>query len=115
MMIAIKKLRAQTMLGAYAEERLTQRTVVINLHIVFDHASGVASDRLQDTLDYAEIEKNIIESLNDQHFVLLESLAAHVAKLVLAFPQAEEVTVEVEKPGALRHADCVAVTCRMTR
>ncbi len=115
MIIRIKNLRAQTLLGAYADERQARRTVILNLEIDYDHARALASDALADALDYAKIEQAVIDSLAAQKFVLLESLAAHVAKLIMGFAQVREVAVEIDKPGALKHADSVSVAHRMKR
>lgn len=110
MKIHIKQLRAWTILGAYAHERNKPREVVINLSIDYDHSAAIESDKLADALDYALIEETIVDSLSKQRFTLLETLAEHVAQLVLGFVQAREVTVEIDKPGALKHAQSVAVS-----
>ena len=109
MMIRIKNLRAQTLIGAYDDERQARRTVTLNLAIDYDHRNALITDALGETLDYAVIEQSIVEALPLQHFVLLESLAEYVAKIVMSYPLVREVTVEIDKPGALKHADSVSV------
>lgn len=109
MIIKIHHLKAETLLGAYAKERTRTRPVTIHLTIDYDHARAVKSDKLKDTVNYAAVEKAIAESLPRQQFMLLETLAEHVAKLVMQFPPVREVTVEIEKPGVMRHAETVSV------
>lgn len=116
MIIRIKNLRAQTLLGAYDEERQARRTVVITLAAEYDAATPLKSDLLADALDYAKLEQVIVDSLAKQRFVLLESLAEHVAWLILGeFPAVREIAVEIDKPGALRHADSVSVVHTLKR
>lgn len=109
MIIRIKRLRAETLLGAYAEERHALRPVTLDLTLVFDHTQAVKTDQLQDTIDYALIEQAIVASLKEQRFRLLESLVEHVAQLVMGFAGVTEVTVEIDKPGALMQAESVSV------
>ncbi|MFW0777231.1 MAG: dihydroneopterin aldolase [Rickettsiales bacterium] len=109
MKINIKNLKAKTLLGVYEEERKAQREVTLNLTIDFDHKQAVASDDVKDTIDYAVIEQTIVDGLSRQKFALLESLAAYVTKQVMGFAGVREVTVAIDKPGALKHADSVAI------
>lgn len=115
MIIKIKNLKAHTMLGIYPEERRGTREVVLNLAIGYDHGAALESDAIRDTPDYAEIERKIVESLATRKFFLLESLAGHVAKLILAFSCVREVTVEIDKPGALKYAESVSVVHRVNK
>ena len=110
MKITLKELKAQTLLGVYPQERLALREVVLNITIDYDGTPAARSDRVADALDYAAIEQAIVSSLPAQKFELLEALAEHVAQLVLAFPAARSVTVEIDKPGALAHARSVSIT-----
>lgn len=114
MMIRIKQLRAETILGVYAEERHALRTVIMNLDIIIDHSHAVISDQLQDTIDYAIIEQTIVDSLKEQCFHLIETLAKHVAELVMGFAGVKSVTVEIDKPGALKYASSVSVVHTIT-
>lgn len=109
MIIKIKNLKAETLLGAYAKERTKTRPVIIHLAIDYDHTRAVASDALKDAVNYTAIENTITESLPQQKFVLLESLAEYVAALIMKFPPVREVTVEIEKPGVMHHAETVSV------
>lgn len=109
MTIHIKNLEAKTILGVYDNERRAPRTVIINVSIDYDHNLAAASDRMEDALDYEVIEETIVTSLKEQQFRLLEALAEHIANVVMGFVQIREVTVEVDKPGALKHAQSVSV------
>ena len=110
MIIHIKNLRAQTLLGCFPEERAALREVVLNLTIEYDHAKSLISDNVADVPDYGVIEQTIVDLLAKQEFHLLESLAALVMKTLLAFNGVRQVTVEIDKAGTLKYADSVSVT-----
>lgn len=107
MKLHIKNLKADTIIGVYPEERKDKRQVQFDLEIVYD--AVVKKDNLDETLDYDEIEKKILTSLAKQKFQLIESLAEHVAHLVLGMDKVQEVTVRLTKAGALKNADAVIV------
>lgn len=115
MIIKIKNLEAYTLLGVYPEERGGLRKVLLNLTVVYDASRAMHSDDVADALDYAELETRIVTSLAAQTFALIEALAHHVAQLVMAYPAVHEVTVEIDKPGALQHAPSVSITHTVSR
>jgi FolB domain-containing protein len=107
--IRIHKLKAETIIGAYPAERKAKRQVMLDLAIEYDALLAVSSDKLEDALDYAAIEKIIVTTLPKQKFHLIEALASYVAHLVLAMERVRGVTVVLHKAGALEHADSVSV------
>lgn len=110
MIIKVKSLKAETLLGAYAKERTKTRPVILHLALDYDHARAVASDSLKHAVNYAAIERAVVEALPTQKFILLESLAEYAAALILKqFPAVREVMVEIEKPGVMHHAETVSV------
>jgi FolB domain-containing protein len=115
MKIRIKDLHAETIVGVYAHEREKPRPVVVNLELEFDHRASAKSDMLSDTIDYALVEEQVLRALASQQFMLLEALAEHVAQQVLGFAGVQAVTVEIDKPGALKQARSVSVVHRAVR
>ena len=115
MIIRIKNLRLRTIVGVNDWERQAPQDVVLNLEVAFDAGRAAKTDRLEDTLDYRALKKRIAEAVERSRFQLLEGLAAHVLELVMQEPRVSAATVEVDKPGALRFADSVSVTCSAGR
>ncbi|MFO0389995.1 MAG: dihydroneopterin aldolase [Alphaproteobacteria bacterium] len=109
MIIRINNLKAETIIGAYPAERKAKRKVVLNLAIEYDATIAASTDKLEDALDYASIEKVITTTLPKQKFHLIESLASYVAHTVLAMERVRGVTVVLDKPGAIENADSVSV------
>jgi len=108
--INIKGLRAMTLLGVYPHERKEKREVLIDLAIEYDASAAMQSDTMEDALDYALIEQEVINSVRDQRYELLEALTKHIADVVMHFDVVQAVTVQVHKPGALVHAPGVSFT-----
>jgi len=83
--------------------------VLINLVIACDLGPGAKTDDIHDTLDYRELNQRISVLVETSQYYLIESLAEAIAVLCLEDPRVQEVTVGVDKPGALRNARSVAV------
>ncbi len=113
--ITIKNLCAKTIIGIYDWEREAKQEVLINAMIEYNAARAIQSDQIDDALDYKTIAKEIIAAVEESQFFLLEKLADHVLQLIMNHPQVEKATVEVDKPGALRHAESVSVTLSRQR
>jgi|SRR4029079_7063137 dihydroneopterin aldolase len=68
------------------------------------------SDRIRDTIDYAEVVERIRTSLRDTHFILLERLCEHVADLLRNGFKSPWTRVSATKPGIIRGVKRVTVT-----
>ena len=67
-------------------------------------------------MNYRTVTKKIIAHIQSHKPMLVERLVAELAELCLdADGRVEEVSVRVEKPGALRHAASVGVAITRTR
>lgn len=107
--IYIRDLLARCILGLNPDEREAEQDVLINLTLWADlHAAG-RSDDVADTVDYTQIKKRIIETVEASSDCLIERLAQRVADLCLDDARVARVRVRIDKPGALRFARSVAV------
>ena len=107
--IFIRDLLVRGIVGVNAEERRNRQDVVINLEMFADTRAAAASDDIARAVNYRSVCKRVIEHVEGAAPLLVERLAADIARLVLAeFPVAK-VRVRVEKPGALRFAHSVGV------
>ncbi|MBI3648026.1 MAG: dihydroneopterin aldolase [Actinobacteria bacterium] len=61
-----------------------------------------AGDDIGDTADYREIARRVRETVGQESFDLLESLAHAVAGAVASMPRVVRVTAVVHKPNAAR-------------
>ncbi len=107
--ILIKDLLVRCVIGVSDEERRDKQDVLINLSLAVDLRKAGASDRLEDSMDYRALNKQILSRVESSQFHLVECLAQAVADICLGHPSVHEATVRVEKPGALRFARSVGV------
>lgn len=105
----MRDLAARCVIGDNPEERRARQDVILQLRLGYEGLAAGRSDRLADALDYRAVKKRVVEHVEASSFHMLEALAESVAELCLAQPRVREVTVTVDKPGALRFARSVAV------
>lgn len=113
--IRIKNLRLRCIIGIFEWEKKEKQDVILNVTIDFDAAQSSQSDHIEDTIDYKEITKKIIDMVENSSFNLLEKLAMQVLNIACAHPLVNQATVEIDKPGALRFSDSVSLTLSRTQ
>jgi len=107
--ILISDLLVRCIIGVRDEERRDKQDVLINVALSVDLRKAGASDRLEDSVDYRALNKQILHMAESSQFKLVESLAQAVADICLGHPSVQEATVRIEKPGALRFARNVGI------
>jgi dihydroneopterin aldolase len=95
--IELRGLVAAGICGALPEERDRPQPLEVDLDVVADQARAGATDDLADTIDYGALCAAVHTVVTNEHFTLLERLAARIAEVVLADPRVELVTVAVRK------------------
>lgn len=113
--IYIRDLRLRCIIGIYPEEREHRQDVIINITLRCNVHRACKSDRIEDTVDYKTIKKQIVTMVEASDFFLIERLADEIAEICLDSPGVELAQVTVDKPGALRYARSVAVEISRTR
>ena len=99
--IFISDLRLDILVGVYDWEKKVPQTVQFDLEIGLPRGAA-QSGKLGDTIDYAAVVARIQASLEENRFELLETLAEHIAQLVLHEFKAPWVKVSVAKLAALK-------------
>jgi len=107
--ILFRDLRVEALIGIYKRERHAPQTVSIDLDIGLPGIAVFASDKVADTIDYARVAIRIKALAGSGHFRLVETLAEHIAKLLLEDFGAPWVKVSVAKIGILANAKFVGV------
>lgn len=107
--IIIRDLLVRTIIGINDWEREHPQDVVINIDLDFDTRRAAESDDVDDTLNYRTLTKRVLRLAEGASFLLVEKLAAEIARIALVEFAADKVHVRVEKPGALRFARSVGV------
>ncbi len=107
--IVISDLTCRCVIGVEEWERREPQDVLVSLELLADLSPAGKTDQIEDALDYRALKKTVLIEAEASHFHLIEALAERVAEICLEDERVEEVTVRVEKPGALRFARTVAV------
>lgn len=113
--IVIKDLLVRGIVGINESERRKRQDILINLAMQADIRPSGESDDITQTVNYRTVAKSIINMVEGSSYYTVEKLATEVARLILMEHEVFEVTVAVEKPGALRFARSVGVTITRSR
>ena len=107
--IEIKDLLLRGIVGINDWEREKPQDILLNITLYTDLQAAGVSDRIEDTVNYRSLTKQVIEHVEASARFTVEALAADVARICQADPRVARVRVRVEKPGALRFARSVGV------
>ena len=98
--VTISGLRVNTIIGTLPEERLRKQELIISAVFDYDAAGAAANDDLLASVDYSAVEKCLVSETENSSFQLLEALAAHLGKKILAFAGVRRVEIAIAKPAA---------------
>ncbi len=107
--IYLHDLKVETIIGVFGWERCTTQVVIIDLEMQTDIRKSAKTDSIEDTLNYKAVAKRVIEYVENSQFQLVETLAEHVAEILLKDFGIEWLRVRVNKKGAVRGAGDVGV------
>lgn len=107
--IFIDDLRIDTIIGIYEWERKIKQTVSIDLEIGCDCAAAASSDAVEDTVNYKQVSKRLIDFVGNSEFQLVETLADRSAALLIEEFSIPWLKLRVNKLGALSSARGVGV------
>ncbi len=114
--ICIKGLEVFGKHGVLPEENALGQKFVISATLFCDTRRAGKSDRLEDSVNYAQVSELLKAETESHVFRLLEALAWHLAKEVLLhFEMVQGVTVQVEKPWAPVHLPLDTVSVQIHR
>jgi FolB domain-containing protein len=112
--IHITDLLLRAIIGVNDWERVERQDVLLNITLFGDLRAAGESDRIDDTINYRTVTKQVIEHVERSQRFTVEALAADVARICLQAEGVVRVWVRVEKPGALRFARSVGVEIERT-
>lgn len=107
--IFLRELKVTTLIGIYEREKRVPQTLQLDLDIALPSSRACQSDDIRDALDYAQVAQHIQTVLGSGHFSLLETLAEHIAQIILKDFNAPWVKVSVAKLQAIRNCKQVGV------
>lgn len=107
--VFIEALEVDALIGIYDWERRIRQTLVFDIEMAFDNRVPAASDAIEDTLNYKDVSKRVVEYVSQSGFGLVETLAERVAAIILDEFGVSQVRLKLSKPGAVRGARAVGV------
>jgi 7,8-dihydroneopterin aldolase/epimerase/oxygenase len=113
--IFIHALKSEAIIGIYDWERQVRQTVLIDLELSADIRKAALTDSIDDTLNYKRVAKQVLAFVEASQFQLVETLAEHVAMLVLEEFGVGWVRITLSKPGAVRSSRDVGVAIERDR
>lgn len=113
--IVVEGLRADTVIGLYGWERMVRQELRIDLVLHCDLRAAGASDQVDRTVDYKTLTQAVRDRVESSRYLLIETLACDIAECCLEKDRVSRVEVRVNKRGALRYADNVAVVVSRSR
>ena len=113
--IFIHALKTETIVGIFDWERQVKQTVVMDIEFSADIRKAALSDSIDDTLNYKGVAKRVLAFVEESSFHLVETLAEHIAMLILEEFGVSWVSITLSKPGAIRSSRDVGVKLERTR
>jgi dihydroneopterin aldolase len=112
--IFLRDLEIEAVIGIWEWERRIKQKVSIDLEMAADARAASSADQIEDTLNYRDVAKRLIQFVGGTQFELVESLAEEVARVIVKEFNVPWTRVSVAKPGAIEGSRTVGVTIERT-
>lgn len=100
----------ECLIGILSEERRVSQPLRLDIELDADFTAAAASDRIEDTINYAEVGAALKALALERQYQLVESFAAEGCALILALDsRILRARMTIRKPLAVPAADSVGV------
>ncbi len=96
--IFINNLNLIASIGVYEQEKKNKQKIIVNLEILLTNDTEPQSDNLQQTQDYSQFRKCVIDVVESKHFDLLEILTKKIHTTISKNKFVLGVKVNISKP-----------------
>lgn len=107
--VYIRALKIETVIGIFDWERKIKQTVCLDLDMAVDISNAVAGEDIDSTVSYKSVSDRLLEYVGKSEFLLVETMAEEVARIVREEFSLSWVRLRVGKPGAIAQASDVGV------
>lgn len=111
--IYIENLHVPTLIGVYDFEREAPQRLTFQVTLHVDTRAAGKSDKVADTVDYAQVCKLITDICQHSQYQLLEALGAEICQQVLARFAVSQICLRINKPDIM--PDDINVAVELTR
>lgn len=101
--IGFENLRVPCLIGVDPHEQFNEQELLIDLHVQTDIEACTLSDRLQDTISYADLAKVCSETAKKKKYHLMETLAHDIIQTILHDKRVTYLCIRIKKPQAFPH------------
>lgn len=109
MIIKIKNLKLQTIIGIHDFEQHTLRDIAINAEIETDFNAGLRTDSINDTINYDEVIEKITKIVSSKKFNLIEKMAQEIMNSIMSDKKIKRCKVEIDKIGVVKNVDSFSI------
>jgi len=88
--------------GVHPHEKQNPQRFNISVELTIDTSKSAQTDNISDTLNWSELRQNVIHTVEDNCFNLIEKLASEIAKNILKNEAVQQVSVSVDKLDAFQ-------------
>ena len=113
--IFIKDLHIQAKVGHGIHERQVSQNIVINVAVWADVDEAIETEDLTSTVNYHDIQNEIIELASASEFVLIERMANTILDICLKYPRVEKAWIRLDKPHKFPESDSVGIEMEKTK
>jgi 7,8-dihydroneopterin aldolase/epimerase/oxygenase len=113
--IFIHALKTEAIIGIFDWERQVKQTILVDIELSADIRKAALTDSIADTLNYKGVAKRVLAFVEASQFHLVETLAEHIAMLILEEFGVDWVSIVLSKPGAVRNSRDVGVALQRDR
>ena len=107
--VFIRDLKIETVIGIYDWERKIKQQISLDVDMATDIKKAASSDNIEDTLNYKEVAKRLINFVETSEFELVEALAEQICNIILNEFDVPWVRLTLNKPGAVSGSRSVGV------
>lgn len=87
--------------GLFEEENKLGQKFIFDVVCDVDYSTALSSDKMEDSISYADIAKSIADVVTGNTFNLLERLAGEIVKqLFEIYPTITNIDLKINKPNA---------------
>jgi dihydroneopterin aldolase len=107
--VLVNQLELIGRVGVYDHEQRYEQRVVVSLDLAVRDTYDGLSDRLDQVYDYDGAIRAVKETVDSDHFNLIETLAERIAEACLADKRVRRIRVRIEKPDVLPSCRSVGI------
>ena len=103
--IFINNLMLLASIGVYEKEKKNKQKIIVNLEILLLNNTEPQNDNLQETQDYSQFRKCVMDIVQSKHFDLLEILTKKIYTAISKNSFVLGVKVNISKPDIFENCE----------